>query len=50
MIVHNINRGTHSEHSQRRTTHDQILDVAARALRREGYSGVRVAKMMKEAG
>src|SRR5262249_3986313 len=27
-----------------------ILDVAARALRREGYAGVRVAEVMKEAG
>ena len=31
-------------------THDHILDVAARALRREGYGGVRVADVMKEAG
>lgn len=36
--------------TRKEDTHDQILDVAARALRREGYSGVRVADVMKEAG
>ena len=36
--------------TRKEDTHDQILDVAARALRREGYSGVRVVDVMKEAG
>jgi AcrR family transcriptional regulator len=36
--------------TRKEDTHDQILDVAARALRREGYAGVRVADVMKEAG
>ena len=36
--------------TRKEDTHDQILDVAARALRREGYSGVRVADVMKGAG
>jgi len=36
--------------SRKEDTHDHILDVAARALRREGYAGVRVADVMKEAG
>jgi AcrR family transcriptional regulator len=36
--------------SRKETTHDLILDVAARALRREGYAGVRVADVMQEAG
>lgn len=36
--------------TRKEDTHDQILDVAARALRREGYAGVRVAEVMKEAG
>jgi AcrR family transcriptional regulator len=36
--------------TRKEDTHDQILDVAARALRREGYSGVRVADVMNEAG
>lgn len=31
-------------------THDRILDVAARAIRRDGYEGVGVADVMKEAG
>ena len=31
-------------------THDRILDVAARAIRRAGYDGVGVADIMKEAG
>jgi TetR/AcrR family transcriptional regulator, transcriptional repressor for nem operon len=36
--------------SRKEDTHDHILDVAARALRRHGYAGVRVADVMKEAG
>ena len=36
--------------TRKEDTHDQILDVAARALRRQGYGGVRVAEVMKEAG
>lgn len=31
-------------------THDRILDVAARVIRRGGYDGVGVADVMKEAG
>jgi AcrR family transcriptional regulator len=31
-------------------THDHIVEVAARALRRSGYEGVGVAEVMKEAG
>jgi AcrR family transcriptional regulator len=36
--------------TRKEDTHDHILDVAGRALRREGYAGVRVADVMKEAG
>jgi AcrR family transcriptional regulator len=37
--------------SDRKTqTHERILDVAARAIRRGGYHGVGVADIMKEAG
>jgi TetR/AcrR family transcriptional regulator, transcriptional repressor for nem operon len=36
--------------TRKEDTHDHILDVAARALRRDGYAGVRVADVMKEAG
>jgi TetR/AcrR family transcriptional regulator, transcriptional repressor for nem operon len=36
--------------SRREATHDRIVDVAARALRRNGYAGVGVADVMKQAG
>src|SRR5437867_1219918 len=31
-------------------THDRIVDAAARAIRRSGYSGTGVADIMKDAG
>jgi AcrR family transcriptional regulator len=36
--------------SRRETTHERIVEVAARALRRNGYAGVGVADVMKQAG
>jgi len=36
--------------SRKHETHQRIVEVAARALRREGYAGVGVADVMKEAG
>lgn len=36
--------------TKRELTHDRIVEVAARALRRGGYGGVGVADVMKEAG
>jgi len=36
--------------TRKEDTHEHIVDVAARALRRDGYAGVRVADVMKEAG
>lgn len=36
--------------SRRDTSHERIVEVAARALRRNGYSGVGVADVMKQAG
>lgn len=36
--------------SRKELTHDRILDVAARAIRRAGYGGVGLAAIMKEAG
>lgn len=36
--------------SRKELTHDRILDVAARAIRRAGYDGVGLADLMKEAG
>ena len=39
-----------SSPSRREVTHERILDVAARTLRRDGYAGVGVADVMKQAG
>lgn len=36
--------------SRRESTHERIVEVAARSLRRNGYSGVGVADVMKQAG
>lgn len=36
--------------TRKELTHDRILDVAARAIRRAGYGGVGLATIMKEAG
>jgi AcrR family transcriptional regulator len=36
--------------SHKEETRERIVDVAARAIRRNGYAGVRVADVMKEAG
>jgi AcrR family transcriptional regulator len=41
---------TESKQSRREQSHARILDAAARALRRQGYAGVGVAEVMKEAG
>lgn len=34
----------------RKATHERIVSVAARAIRRSGYAGTGVADIMKEAG
>ncbi|KQQ97043.1 TetR/AcrR family transcriptional regulator [Massilia sp. Leaf139] len=36
--------------SRREQSHQRILEAAARAVRRQGYAGVGVAEVMKEAG
>ena len=36
--------------NRKEATHERIVDVAARAIRRSGYSGTGVADIMKEAG
>ena len=36
--------------SRKEETHERIVDVAARAIRRHGYAGVGVADVMKQAG
>lgn len=40
----------HSSPTRRETTHERIVEVAARTLRRHGYGGVGVADVMKQAG
>ncbi|HEX2010654.1 MAG TPA: TetR/AcrR family transcriptional regulator [Roseateles sp.] len=39
-----------SKPSKREQTHERIVEVASRAIRRGGYGGVGVAEIMKEAG
>ena len=39
-----------SKPGKKQLTHDRIVDTAARALRRDGFAGVGVAEVMKEAG
>jgi len=39
-----------TKQSRREQSHARILDAAGRALRRQGYAGVGVAEVMKEAG
>jgi AcrR family transcriptional regulator len=36
--------------ARKEETHERILEVASRAIRRHGYAGVGVAEVMKEAG
>src|SRR6185369_5354649 len=36
--------------SRKEDTHERIVEIAARAIRRHGYAGVGVADVMKEAG
>jgi AcrR family transcriptional regulator len=39
-----------SQPTRRELTHERIVDAAARSLRRNGYAGVGVADVMKQAG
>lgn len=39
-----------SAHSRKEATHERIVEVATRAIRRSGYAGTGVADIMKEAG
>ena len=41
---------TDTKQNRREQSHQRILDAAARAVRRQGYAGVGVAEVMKEAG
>lgn len=40
----------HSRSTRHETTHERIVEAAARTLRRNGYEGVGVADVMKQAG
>lgn len=40
----------HSRSTRHETTHERIVEAAARTLRRNGYGGVGVADVMKQAG
>jgi len=44
------NAKTHARAAAKEATHERIVDVAARAIRRSGYDGTGVADIMKEAG
>lgn len=50
MIVMSRKTNTPATKSRKEATHDRIVEVAARAIRRSGYDGTGVADIMKEAG
>lgn len=50
IIINEYSTPMHSKPSRRETTHERIVEVAARALRRNGYGGVGVADVMQQAG
>ncbi len=50
MIIMRNRSNKSSAQSRKEVTHERIVDVAARAIRRSGYDGMGVADIMKEAG
>ena len=50
MIVMPSKASKRTAPSRKEVTHDRIVEVAARAIRRSGYGGTGVADIMKEAG
>lgn len=50
MTVMRVKSNKSSAQSRKEATHERIVDVAARAIRRSGYDGTGVADIMKEAG
>ena len=50
MTVMRAKSNKSSAQSRKEATHERIVDVAARAIRRSGYDGTGVADIMKEAG
>ncbi len=49
-IVYDVHHMTSIDLSRKEATHERIVEVAARAIRRTGYGGTGVADIMKEAG
>ncbi len=51
MRIKSIHRSAkRATQSRKEVTHDRIVEVAARAIRRSGYAGTGVADIMREAG
>lgn len=50
MIVMKTKRDVKGSSNRKEITHTRILETAAKAIRRSGYSGTGVADIMKEAG
>jgi AcrR family transcriptional regulator len=50
MIIMQNSSHKASAHSRKEATHERIVEVATRAIRRSGYAGTGVADIMKEAG
>lgn len=50
MIVMNTKKARTPTVGRKQATHERIVEVAARAIRRSGYDGTGVADIMKEAG
>jgi TetR/AcrR family transcriptional repressor of nem operon len=49
-IVYDVHHMPRTDLSRKEATHERIVEVAARAIRRTGYGGTGVADIMKEAG
>lgn len=50
-MMHIMSKSTpHSRAAAKEATHERIVSVASRAIRRQGYNGTGVADIMKEAG
>lgn len=50
MTIMKSKSGKHPTVGRKEATHERIVEVAARAIRRSGYAGTGVADIMKEAG
>src|SRR4029077_6863857 len=50
VIFHRCHPMSRTPNSRKEETHERIVDAAARAIRKHGYTGVGVADVMKDAG